>query len=364
MATTKTLPKGVNLVWKRLRTGERIRYGYFGRGAGAIPLGREGAPEFYERLAEAMRREPAGGTVKNLIWRDKQSPEFAKLSPRSRRDYVQQLDRVVAKFGPLSLRAMASREIARHIYAWRDSMAKSPRRADYAVQVLKALLSWGVKRGHLDHNRAAGVERLYHSDRTQCVWSEDDVAAFSASAPEPLKRALILALETGQSQGDLLTMSWTAVGARVLTGRRKKTGVPIAVPISPTLRAVLEGAPRERATTILTKADGMPWDSKGNGFRNAWHTACSDAGIEGLTFNDLRGTFITRRREAGWTEEEVALCSGHPMARRGAFHAYVDRAAVAFANAERLAEAHYGADREQNLQTELQTAAPERGISS
>lgn len=336
-------PKGVWLQPKRLSDGVVIRYGYYGRGPGAVALGREGSPEFFQRLADAMRKEPPGETVSRLVWRYRKSDEFAKLKPRTQADYLQQLGKITEKFGVLSLRAMSSREIVPHLYAWRKAVSASDRRADYAIQVLKALLAWGARHGHLDHNRAAGIERRYSVDRSERVWTEDQVAALMASAGLPIRTALLLAIETGQSQTDLLTMPWSAVNGPILEGRRKKTGVPIAVPISPRLRAALDAAPSGRAVTILTRPDGLPWEPKGNGFRAAWRDAAKSAGLTGITFNDLRGTFITRRREAGWTEEEVALCSGHPMAKRGAFHAYVDRGAVARANALQLAARFYEA---------------------
>ncbi len=72
-----------------------------------------------------------------------------------------------------------------------------------------------------------------------------------------------------------------------------------------------------------------------------------------MTSNDLRGTFITRRRSVGWTAEQVALYSGHPIAgERGAQSAYVDRAAVALASAIRLAQENY-ADQSANESCKL-----------
>jgi len=363
MPKTK-LPKGTWFQKKRLAGGEVVRYGYLGRGPGMISLGREGTPEFFANLADAQRREPPSGTIANLIWAYRQSKKYAALRPRTRADYARQLDRIKDKFGTLSLAAISSRAIIQHLRAWHESMAESPRQADYALQVLKALLAWGVKQGRLETNRAAGIEHLYRGDRSENVWTPAHVAAFLKVAPEPLKRALILAIETGQSQEDLLVMPWSAVRGDIVVSKRLKTNVPVAVPISPELRACLQAAPKGLATTILTRADGLPWDPKGNGFRAAWRDACKRAGVTGLHFNDLRGTFITRRREAGWTEEEVALCSGHPMSKRGAFHAYVDRQAVAIANAQRLAETRYGAKPEQKLQTGLQTAPEGQELSA
>jgi integrase len=334
--------KGVWFTTKRLADGRTVRYGYFGRGRGAIPLGREATAEFHANLAEALSQAPADGTVAALIHAYRQSRAFVQLRPRTRADYLRHLDVIGEEFGKLSLRAMASPRMAKLIEDWRDDLAASPRQADYAATVLKLLLAWGVKRGLLAHNRAAGLEKIYKADRSEKVWSADELAAVTTHAAEPIQRALILALETGVSQGDLLRLTWSADQGDIITGRRAKTGVAFAVPVSPLLRKTLDAAPRGDSLTILTRADGRPWDVKGNGLRDGWRLACKAAGITGLRFNDLRGTFITRRREMGWTAEQVALCSGHPVAgEKGAQGAYANRKTIAEANARRLHKAHY-----------------------
>lgn len=359
------LPKGVWFQKKCLADGRTVRYGYFGRGPGTEALGLEASPEFHARLAEVLSRAPQEGRVSYLVWRYLQSKEFSALRDRTRADYRKHLDRIRAKFGALSLAAMASPQIAQHLYAWRDELAEaSPRQADYAVSVLGAMLAWGVKRGFLNHNRAAGIEDVYKPDRTANVWSEDQEAAFLKGAAAPIARAFILAVETGFSQGDLLVMPWSAIQGNIVVARRRKTGKAAAVPISPKLRAMLDAAPRGDAVTILTKADGLPFDPKGNGLRALFREATAKAGITERTFHDLRGTFATRRRVLGWTAEELALCSGHKVRDElGAQGAYVDRQAVAIANAKRLWGRFYGPDREQKMQTGLQTVAGEKELS-
>ena len=332
------IPKGVWFATKRLSGGETIRYGYYGRGPGNISLGREGTAEFHEALGQVMRREPATNTMLNLIWRYRRSGEFLGLGVRTQADYRKKLDLIQATFGKLSLRAMSSMEIAKYIYNWRDSMATSPRQADYGVAVLKVVLGWGASRGYIEHNRALNISQLYTANRSGKIWRAEDEATLMAVASRPLRAAMILALETGQSQADLITMPWSAVNGDLIIWRRAKTKAPVVIPISPLLRASLGAPPADLETRILTTAEGKPWAATGNGLRAAWREACKRARIEGLTFNDLRGTFITRRRELGWSEEEVALCSGHPMTKRGAFHAYVDRKSVAIASARRLAK--------------------------
>lgn len=360
-----TLPKGVWFATKTLAGGVRVRYGYLGRPPGMISLGREGTAEFHGALAEALSKAPPEGTVASLVHSYRLSRAFTELELRTRSDYLRQLDKIKAHFGGLSLRAMAAPTMAEHIERWRDGLGGSARQADYAATVLKLLLAWGLKKGRLTHNRAAGLEKIYSADRSEIRWTDAQLAAFAASASEPLVRAMVLAVETGISQGDLLSLTRAADLGDIVVGRRGKTKVPYAVPVSPALRAALDAAPRCDAIMLLTTVGGRPWTLSGNGFRDAWRLACAAAGVSGVTFNDLRGTFITRRRMMGWSAEETALCSGHPIAgERGAQRSYADRAAIAEANARRLHKAWYGPESERNLQTDLQTAQSRTELSS
>ena len=52
--------------------------------------------------------------------------------------------------------------------------------------------------------------RLYAADRTDKVWGEQEIAALLSVASNEIKLALVLALWTGQRQGDLLRLPWSA----------------------------------------------------------------------------------------------------------------------------------------------------------
>lgn len=343
MVKRVTLPKGVWFSKRTLATGEVVRYGYYGRGPGTEPLGREGSADFHTRLAEILRKAPAEGRVSHLIWRYKNSGEFAKLRPLTQRDYNRQLDKVQTKFGMLRIQTMAAREISDHIFRWRDEMAKtSPRQADYAISVLSALLKWSVTRGLISDNRARGVGDAYTPDRKDKIWKESEEERFHAVAPEHVSRVAIFAIESGLAQQDLLALTGENIRERIIVTRRLKNGTPVAVPISPRLREVLNGLTLKPAERVLLKPDGQPWDAKGNGLRNAFRDSCAAAGITGLTFHDQRGTYVTRRRAMGWTAEETALTTGHKISgEAGAQGSYVSRESVAIANAERLWKAYY-----------------------
>ena len=130
-------------------------------------------------------------------------------------------------------------------------MANSPRQADYAWMVLMRLVSWARARGLTTYRPPDRIERLYQADRSEKIWLDDHVAAFMDVASEPLQHALFVTLETGQRQGDLLNVAWSAYDGTWIRLRQSKTGQRVNIPVTRRLRAVLDNAPRV-ATTILT----------------------------------------------------------------------------------------------------------------
>jgi integrase len=84
----------------------------------------------------------------------------------------------------------------------------------------------------------------------------------------------------------------------------------VVIPVATPLKAGLDAAPR-RSPIILTNKAGRPWTERG--FRSSWSTICKQAGIDGLTFNDLRGTAVTRLALVGCTEAEIATITGHSL---------------------------------------------------
>ena len=120
----------------------------------------------------------------------------------------------------------------------------------------------------------------------------------------------MLAADTGQRQGDLLRLSWSAYDGKWITLTQSKTGRKVKVPVTPRLRAVMSSIPR-LGPIILTNGHRRPWAP--NAFRKAWGAAASRAGIVGLHFHDLRGTAVTRLSEAGCTPQEIARFTGHSL---------------------------------------------------
>jgi integrase len=157
-----------------------------------------------------------------------------------------------------------------------------------------------------------GGRRLYRASRNEKIWTDDDERRFLERAPVHLRLALLLGLWTGQRQGDLLRLPWSAYDGTTIQLLQSKTGARISIPVGEPLQVALhEAAKTKHSPIILTSTDLKPWTS--DGFRTSWRKACRKAGIVGVTFHDLRGTAVTRLALAGCTEPEIATITGHSL---------------------------------------------------
>jgi len=151
--------------------------------------------------------------------------------------------------------------------------------------------------------------------------------------------AFMLALWTGQRQGDLLKLPWSEYNGVRVRLKQSKTGARVTVPIGQPLKVLLDAAKR-KAITVLAAEAGTSWTE--SGFRASWRTACEKAGVTGLTFHDLRGTAVTRLAQAGCSEAEIATITGHSLKDVGAIldaH-YLKRDDTLGVSAIRKREAH------------------------
>jgi integrase len=280
---------------------------------------KEGTPEFikaYNEAAAKLKTEPTG-TLAALIVLFKRATEFTGLAPKTQRDYLQHLKRIELKWGAVPIAALADKRIRGDFKAWRDKIAAtSPRQADYAWVVLARVLSVAKDRGEIGVNPCERGGRLYEADRTDKLWTDNNVARFLEHAPAHLRLPLLLAIWTGQRQGDLLRLLWAAYDGEFIRLRQSKGGTRgsrIKIPVGAPLKAALDALrPEKPEGEILRNSYGEPWT--GDGFRTSWGKACDTAGIDGLTFHDLRGSAVTRLAEAGATVPEIASITGHSLA--------------------------------------------------
>ena len=98
---------------------------------------------------------------------------------------------------------------------------------------------------------------------------------------------------------------------KTITKRRPK-GTTVVIPVGAPLKAALDEAAKHKVgPVILNSTDKRPWTP--NGFRASWRKACVKAGIIEVTFNDLRGTAVTRLALVACSEPEIASITDHSL---------------------------------------------------
>jgi integrase len=102
-------------------------------------------------------------------------------------------------------------------------------------------------------NGASRGGRLYRGSRVDKIWTADDEAAFLRSAPAHLHLPLLLALWTGQRQGDLLRLPWSAYDGTHIRLRQSKGGVRVVIKVGRPLKSALDAA-KKHGPLILTNA--------------------------------------------------------------------------------------------------------------
>jgi integrase len=304
--------KGLNSVARTLADGSVVTYYYAWKGGPRL-AGEPGSPEFVASFHEAVtaRKSPLPGILLALLQAYQSSSEFLGLRDRTRSDYVKQIKLIETEFGDMPLTALKARGARAEFMAWRDRLAtRSRRQADYGWTVLARVLSWSKNRGLTTHNPCERGGRLYRGSRADKIWTADDEAAFYRAAPSQLHLPVLMALWTGQREGDLLRLTWSAYDGQTIRLKQSKTGARVTIPVGAPLRAALDAAARLSPVILLT-SESQPWTP--DGFRASFAKGRAKAGIVGVTFNDLRGTAVTRLALAGATEAEIATITGHAL---------------------------------------------------
>jgi integrase len=311
--------------------GERRAYWYH-RSTGARLHGEPGSAEFIKDLAaaEAVSGSRLSGAFNALVRDYTLSVEFTeKLAPSTQIEYRRMLTTAEVEFGDLPIAALDDPRVRRDFLNWRERVARrsGEREADNRLSAISAMLSWAVDRGKLVANHLRGFKRLYHVDRSEIIWLPEHIAAFMKVAPIEMQRALLLALHTGQREGDLLRLPWSAYDGQTIKLRQgkarrgRKLGPLIEIPCTLALRRMLDGMDRI-SPLILTTKTGQSF--KKRYFAKLWDEAMTKAGLESVSlpgcdspvrlhFHDLRGTTVTLLSEANSTPQHIATITGHSL---------------------------------------------------
>jgi integrase len=308
--------KGIHTTHKTLASGERKKYFYAWKGGPRIDA-EPGTPDFIQKYGEATKRKPSGANMSWLIDYFKDTDEFKTLDATSKRAYKRYLDLIEAKFGTMPTAAVEDKRARGEFKTFRGTFAEKPRTADYIWQTIARVLSVNKDHGNIAVNVCERGGRLYDADRSDIIWQAEDIREFCSVASVELQAALLLALWTGQREGNLLRLSWKNYDGAYIRLRQTKArggkGRRVTIPVGAPLKLALDAALKQKrsSVTILTNSRGLPWTE--DGFRTSWGKAFDKTTLGDLHFHDLRGTAVTRLALSGCTVPEIAAITGHSM---------------------------------------------------
>ncbi|WP_221795294.1 tyrosine-type recombinase/integrase [Aquisediminimonas sediminicola] len=311
-------------------------------------LGPDAIDKYHEVMADTRAVKPS--MLAALVRDYRNSREWQKLAPTTRKQWGIRLDLIEAKWGVTPISIWSDPRMVVKVKAWRDDAYSTPREADYRITVLRALLEWGRLNSRVSVNVAVGIPQIYEGgNRAEIIWTDEDISAFKEHARPDIFDGLRLASMTGLRRADLLELQWGEVGTtaiiRVTNKSKRRKPRKAVIPIYPKLRALLDEL-RERhrnegvANVLVTEA-GEPWglDNFTHAFAKARDTAniVHDDGRKKHP-HDLRGTFATNLILSGFTDQEAAGVLGWAPEQVANIRShYVDQARVIVQLADRIA---------------------------
>ncbi|MBD9510048.1 tyrosine-type recombinase/integrase [Ensifer sp. ENS10] len=314
--------KGIHKVKRRLASGEvRVHY-YAWRGGPkmeAEPNTESFAAELLKHRAESAPAEVK--TLDDLIDTFQKSPAFSALAEKTQDAHKHSFKEIRKEWPKLPLKLTQQRGMKAMIRKWHHTFSANPRKADQMLFSLSRVFTFGIDEETIEKNPCTGINRLYTGSRKESVWTPELIALFRAKAKAHMLLAFEMAIHTGQRQGDLLSLTWKQYDGTHLSFQQGKTKKRVRVKVHSKLKAMIDALPKDKMR-IMNNSRGRPWTK--DGFKTSWAKECARLNkesdgvqIEGVTFHDLRGTFITERRREGSTTEQIASITGHSIAEVG-----------------------------------------------
>jgi len=193
------------------------------------------------------------------------------------------------------------------------------------LSVLSSIFSLAIKYGKLtEHPMKAGkVKPLKEEIKPKSILSEEEEERLLSVTRDWFKDMLIMALDTGMSQIDLVKLKWENINLKkeLISFKRSKTGNDVFIPTTPRVLDLLKKRIEKDDGNehVFPQSKGeRPWR-----IRSAFVRACSKANIDGLRFHDLRHTFATRistrgadiatlQKLGGWKDHRMVMRYTHP----------------------------------------------------
>ncbi len=307
-----------------------------GRVLDALRDGRDPAQERQERLRAAEAGETTIAVLGERWLKEVVEP---KRKPRTAADYRGLVEQ---KIGPALGHIVVSRIGRDDVIKWHGAMRKTPRRANYALAVLKALLNFAEDVGlRTPHSNPARRIEMYREGKRERFLSEAEIAKAAEGitkaerskkiGPHPAA-GLRLALFTGARSGEILAARWAHIDweRRFIRLPDSKSGDARTIHLSDAALEVLKTLPKVGPFII---AGAKPKEAFKN-LTRAWLAARKLVGLDDVRLHDLRHSYASLAAGRGVSLHMIGKLLGHKVPATTARYAHLARDAVAGINDE------------------------------
>ena len=158
------------------------------------------------------------------------------------------------------------------------------------------------------------AKRPKNEPKRNRAWTLEERKAVMRAAPKHLKLPIALAMYMGWREGDVLNLPKTARKGMWFSLTTQKTGEFAEMPIPKPLVAILKECDDHSAITLCANSKGHPWTQDGfsASLRKFLKRLEAEGAVSpGLTFHGLRHTTATVLKEAGHSDEDIAVWLTH-----------------------------------------------------
>lgn len=269
---------------------------------------------FMRKLAElqrlgALHQERAStSTFGGLVKAYRASKHFREgIADGTRATYDRYIARLLVAYADAPLRELTPEDFQVRVL---DANEDTPGAANMMLTILGNLFKFADKRHRGLEDWTRGLEPFGSSeDNERHPWPEDMLEAALQSDDELFRRAVTLALYTGQRPGDVCAMTWGAISGDMIRVKQQKTKTDLEIPMHDRLSAMLAVLPKSTSHVfLLSNRRGDPLHRE---VFLKWCQKFSREFRENRTAHGLRKNATIELFEAGCTAAEVAAITGH-----------------------------------------------------
>lgn len=303
----------------------------------ALDALRRGRDPALEKAARQKAIEDGALTVKALAaqWIENRR---SKLKPRTLDDYGKLFaQHINPALGHLPVQALAFADVE----AFHASMSRTPRRANYSVSTLRALLNYAERLSiRPPHSNPCKIE-FYRERARERFLSEAEIAKAGAAIEAAERKGVIgphaaaglrLALFTGARSGEITAAQWSHLvwSRRIIRLPDSKNNEARTIHLSDAAIEVLRGIPRIEPYIIAGAKVGEPYKN----LSRAWIIARAFEGLDDVRLHDLRHSYASLAAGRGVSLQTIGALLGHRAIASTKRYAHLARDIVASVNDE------------------------------